>query len=57
MKEIADNLFSGLPCATVLIGIFDKDTGAPIGGVVNQPFYKNNDHTYDLYEFIIKFTQ
>lgn len=29
---------SGLPCVTVLIGLFHRDTGLPIGGVVNQPF-------------------
>jgi len=29
---------SGLPCVTVLIGIFQRDTGLPIGGVINQPF-------------------
>jgi len=28
----------GLPVVTVLIGIFSKKTGAPILGVVNQPF-------------------
>ena len=29
---------SGLQCVTVLIGLFHRDTGLPIGGVVNQPF-------------------
>ncbi|KAK7066740.1 Inositol monophosphatase, partial [Halocaridina rubra] len=28
----------GLPCVTVLIGIYDRSTGNPVGGVVNQPF-------------------
>jgi len=30
----------GLPCATVLIGVFQLDTGASIVGVINQPFWK-----------------
>ncbi|RZC41458.1 inositol polyphosphate 1-phosphatase [Asbolus verrucosus] len=29
---------SGLKCVTVLIGVFDKTTGLPLIGVVNQPF-------------------
>ncbi|XP_066959706.1 inositol polyphosphate 1-phosphatase [Macrobrachium rosenbergii] len=29
---------SGLPCVTVLIGIYDRVSGLPVGGVVNQPF-------------------
>ena len=28
----------GLPCATVLIGVFDRTSGRPIAGVINQPF-------------------
>ncbi|KAK5650036.1 hypothetical protein RI129_001065 [Pyrocoelia pectoralis] len=31
---------SGLQCVTVLIGVFDKSTGVPIMGIVNQPFFK-----------------
>lgn len=30
----------GLPCVTVLIGVYDKTSGEPIIGVVNQPFFK-----------------
>lgn len=37
------NLFSGLPCVTVLIGVFDRDNGSPIAGVINQPFYTLSD--------------
>ena len=37
-------IFSGLPCATVLIGVFDRTSGKPVAGVVNQPF---SDFTED----------
>lgn len=30
---------SGLKCATVLIGAYNKDTSKPIFGVINQPFF------------------
>lgn len=30
---------SGLKCATVLIGAFNKETSKPIMGVINQPFF------------------
>jgi inositol polyphosphate 1-phosphatase len=30
----------GLPVVTVLIGVFDRTSGKPIAGVVNQPFVK-----------------
>ena len=30
----------GLPVVTVLIGVFDRNTGKPVAGVVNQPFVK-----------------
>lgn len=29
---------SGLRCANVLIGAYDKATGVPVVGVINQPF-------------------
>lgn len=29
---------SGLPCAAVLIGVFHRRIGAPVAGVINQPF-------------------
>lgn len=32
---------SGLRCVTVLIGVFDKSTGSPVLGVINQPFYES----------------
>lgn len=31
---------SGLKCATVLIGAYNKDTSKPIMGVINQPFFQ-----------------
>uniref|UniRef100_A0A0A9WUI3 Inositol polyphosphate 1-phosphatase n=2 Tax=Lygus hesperus TaxID=30085 RepID=A0A0A9WUI3_LYGHE len=34
---------TGLPCVTVLIGVFDRQTGAPLVGVVNQPFAEKDD--------------
>lgn len=34
---------SGLQCVTVLIGIFDRTTGIPFVGVINQPFHKTED--------------
>lgn len=36
---------SGLHCVTVLIGAYDRCSGTPIMGVINQPFYqkKNNE--------------
>ena len=30
----------GLPVVTVLIGVFDRKSGKPVAGVVNQPFVK-----------------
>lgn len=34
----SDMLKKGLPVVTVLVGVFDKTTGLPVIGVVNQPF-------------------
>lgn len=33
---------SGLHCVTINIGLFDKYTGKPIAGVINQPFFKRD---------------
>lgn len=30
---------SGLGCVTVLIGVYRRDTGKPVIGIVNQPFF------------------
>lgn len=37
---------SGLHCVTVLIGVFDKRTGCPIIGIINQPFYEIIEYEY-----------
>lgn len=31
---------NGLKCVTILIGLYDSDTGAPLIGVINQPFFE-----------------
>lgn len=28
----------GLSCVTVLIGVHDRASGLPVGGIINQPF-------------------
>lgn len=37
-EEIDGIVTSGLPCATVLIGVFHRESGLPVAGVINQPF-------------------
>lgn len=37
-EEFDGIIVSGLPCATVLIGVFHRETGLPVAGVINQPF-------------------
>ncbi|XP_021922841.1 inositol polyphosphate 1-phosphatase isoform X3 [Zootermopsis nevadensis] len=37
--SVGDMYQSGLRCVTVLIGVFDRVTGQPILGIVNQPFH------------------
>ncbi|PAA76683.1 hypothetical protein BOX15_Mlig013832g3 [Macrostomum lignano] len=34
---------NGLPNVTVLIGVYERSTGLPIIGVINQPFFKTED--------------
>lgn len=34
---------SGLECVTVLIGLYDKGTGKPLGGIINQPFSEQTE--------------
>lgn len=43
-EDVNGIVVSGLPCATVLIGIFHRGTGVPVAGVINQPF---SVHTKD----------
>lgn len=42
-SAIANIEKSGLKCATVLIGAYNKDTNKPFMGVINQPFFLQND--------------
>ncbi|XP_075747345.1 inositol polyphosphate 1-phosphatase isoform X3 [Rhipicephalus microplus] len=35
---------SGLQCVSVLIGVYDRGTGRPVAGVVNQPFHHLDEH-------------
>lgn len=37
-EEVDGIVVSGLPCVTVLIGVFHRETGLPVAGVINQPF-------------------
>ena len=37
-EEIGGIIVSGLPCATILIGVFHRESGLPVAGVINQPF-------------------
>lgn len=43
-REVSDSEFcpSGLPCALVLIGVYMRDTGEPVMGVINQPFTRKD---------------
>lgn len=34
---------AGLECVTILIGLYDKGTGKPLGGIINQPFYEKTE--------------
>ncbi|XP_040827797.1 inositol polyphosphate 1-phosphatase [Ochotona curzoniae] len=36
---------SGLQCVTILIGVYDKQTGVPVMGVINQPFVSQDPNT------------
>ncbi|KAG7155972.1 Inositol polyphosphate 1-phosphatase-like [Homarus americanus] len=40
------NIYSqGLQCVTVLIGLYDRMSGLPVGGVINQPFAVFNEES------------
>lgn len=50
-EELNGIVVSGLPCAAVLIGVFHRETGVPVAGVINQPFSyqtkdKENNHQW-----------
>ncbi|XP_006864109.1 PREDICTED: inositol polyphosphate 1-phosphatase [Chrysochloris asiatica] len=36
---------SGLQCVTILIGVYDLQTGLPLMGVINQPFVSQDSNT------------
>lgn len=38
---------SGLPCVTVLVGVYDRISGQPVAGVVNQPFAEKDSTSSD----------
>ncbi|XP_036175453.1 inositol polyphosphate 1-phosphatase isoform X3 [Myotis myotis] len=38
----------GLPCVTILIGVYDLRTGLPLMGVINQPFVSQDPDTLRL---------
>lgn len=45
--QAENNMYlKGLRCATVLIGVYNKDSGLPLIGVINQPFYALQDSRY-----------
>ncbi|KAL1140864.1 hypothetical protein AAG570_000792 [Ranatra chinensis] len=46
-EEIHKNIHSGLPTVTVLIGVFNRDTGEPVVGVINQPFHSKIDDKWN----------
>uniref|UniRef100_A0A8C8YUT8 inositol-1,4-bisphosphate 1-phosphatase n=1 Tax=Prolemur simus TaxID=1328070 RepID=A0A8C8YUT8_PROSS len=35
----------GLQCVTVLVGVYDRQTGVPLMGVINQPFVSQDQNT------------
>ncbi|XP_018572429.1 inositol polyphosphate 1-phosphatase [Anoplophora glabripennis] len=42
--EKIENIYrNGLKCVTILIGVFDKETGCPVMGVINRPFLGTSD--------------
>ncbi|KAB7499176.1 Inositol polyphosphate 1-phosphatase [Armadillidium nasatum] len=38
----------GLPCVTVLVGVFDRISGQPVAGVINQPFAEKESTSSDV---------
>nr|CAD7452739.1 unnamed protein product [Timema tahoe] len=45
-SPVVDIFQSGLRCVTVLIGVFDRNTGTPVIGVINQPFYRQDTNMW-----------
>jgi len=46
--SVGDIYQSGLQCVTVLIGVFDRISGQPVLGVINQPFHTQHDSRWAL---------
>ncbi|EDV91366.1 inositol polyphosphate 1-phosphatase [Drosophila grimshawi] len=47
LSDKPDIAAAGLDCVTVLIGVYERDSGVPVIGVVLQPFgYKLGEHDY-----------
>jgi hypothetical protein len=46
--SVGDMYQSGLQCVTVLIGVFDRISGQPIVGVINQPFHTQHGSRWVL---------
>lgn len=47
LSDVPGIFLSGLQCATVLIGVYDLQSGIPVLGIVNQPF--GNDLTSRIF--------
>ncbi|KAJ8928843.1 hypothetical protein NQ314_018528 [Rhamnusium bicolor] len=44
--ECVENInLHGLQCVTILIGVFNKENGLPVMGVVNRPFIEKSNIT------------
>ncbi|CAG9767659.1 unnamed protein product [Ceutorhynchus assimilis] len=46
--KTGDFYTKGLKCVTVLIGVYDKN-GEPVMGVINQPFFEQEDQGYQCH--------
>ncbi|XP_007888343.1 inositol polyphosphate 1-phosphatase [Callorhinchus milii] len=45
-EKPTDGIYAkGLQCVTILIGVYDRNTGLPIMGVINQPFIARDPET------------
>lgn len=45
-EKTKDGVYSkGLQCVTILIGVYDRSSGLPIMGVINQPFVTRDPHS------------
>lgn len=47
-SSVGDIYKNGLQCVTVLIGVFNRVSGEPVLGVVNQPFYTQHGSRWVL---------